>query len=526
MMRRLLWLLVLAFAGCSKCGSKPSPVAPVERWLPRGAVGVVVAPSVAGLGARLAALEHFKVVGFLAPTQGFPDAKAFADALVGQLGVDLRKAEALEQAGLDANRGLGVVALVTAQVYLVLPVKDAAKFEATFASLAQKRLGADVVAESVVDGVRLKTYSAKGATSPRAAFTLVDGFAFVATEDAVRSLPAAAKLGASESLAEDRALDAQRKTLGSTPDLWATLPKGSPVLARAPVTSLLVHLALEPLAFSVLSIGEPKPEALSQFAALVPKAPLTAAGLDRLPTDAFLHARFAGDPATVAGLVQPLLGTALGRVFADAGFDWAHALSLVKPGVVMALSLADRPPLGQGVPTLDLRRTNPFDYVHLTGLATVTSSTDTVAVMNQVAALAPRFGADMKASTRDDVQVWLTSYAQGEGVHFALKGDAMAFGAPVPRVRALVEAAPHSVVGNDGLGDSTLAVSVDFGKLRAAVRALPESAWGIGGFALKGTTLRWLDATDDLVSVRGSASFVGGQVLSSVVVSFSPEARR
>jgi hypothetical protein len=30
---------------------------------------------------------------------------------------------------------------------------------------------------------------------------------------------------------------------------------------------------------------------------------------------------------------------------------------------------------------------------------------------------------------------------------------------------------------------------------------MPSSAWGIGGFAIKATTIRWLDAIDDLRAV-------------------------
>jgi hypothetical protein len=46
-----------------------------------------------------------------------------------------------------------------------------------------------------------------------------------------------------------------------------------------------------------------------------------------------------------------------------------------------------------------------------------------------------------------------------------------------------------------------LAVVLDLRKLADAVKALPSEAWGIGGFAIKATTVRWLDALSDLRAV-------------------------
>jgi len=51
------------------------------------------------------------------------------------------------------------------------------------------------------------------------------------------------------------------------------------------------------------------------------------------------------------------------------------------------------------------------------------------------------------------------------------------------------------------LKDPVLGVVVDLRRLSDAVKALPSEAWGIGGFAIKATTVRWLDATDDLRAV-------------------------
>jgi hypothetical protein len=42
---------------------------------------------------------------------------------------------------------------------------------------------------------------------------------------------------------------------------------------------------------------------------------------------------------------------------------------------------------------------------------------------------------------------------------------------------------------------------LDLRKMSEAIRNLPSSAWGVGGFAIRATALRWLEATDDLRAV-------------------------
>ena len=53
-----------------------------------------------------------------------------------------------------------------------------------------------------------------------------------------------------------------------------------------------------------------------------------------------------------------------------------------------------------------------------------------------------------------------------------------------------------------------------------AIRNLPTSAWGIGGFAIKATTLRWLDAMDDLRAVTAVAYAKDGAVQLEVDLRF------
>ena len=62
----------------------------------------------------------------------------------------------------------------------------------------------------------------------------------------------------------------------------------------------------------------------------------------------------------------------------------------------------------------------------------------------------------------------------------------------------------------DGLdlsvADGEFVAVVDLRRLADSVKALPAEAWGVGGFAIKATAVRWMEATDDLHAVTFSLS--------------------
>ena len=113
----------------------------------------------------------------------------------------------------------------------------------------------------------------------------------------------------------------------------------------------------------------------------------------------------------------------------------------------------------------------------------------------------------MSKVDRNGTPMFFTTYAAGEGVHFAPRGDLVFFGSPVQRIDQLEavdpkvseEALVPSLLANDAV-----AMVIDLNRLATSVRELPSSAWGLGGFAIKATTVRWLDATDDLRAVTAS----------------------
>ncbi|MCA2977838.1 MAG: hypothetical protein INH37_06110 [Myxococcaceae bacterium] len=511
---RLAVLVAVLAAGCSRCGTKAGAEAGIERVLPRNAVAVVVVPSLERSGEKLRLLEQVKVAGFVAPLQGFASARAFADALVGQLGVDVRNPAELAKAGLDPARGLAAAALLTGDAYLVLPVKDAAALHARLEGLAVNRLGAGAAGEQTVGRVVVKTFSRQQGQPPRLGYALADGWAFVAADAAIAKLPQAASLTDVDRLTADAQLTKARASAGAV-DVYAWFPSGSVALQPTPLLNAFVTATLTPSAFTVDVTGQWKgaPELLAALEARPARDVAVA-----LPADAFLTGRYTGDAAGLGALAKAAVGPLLARAFDEGGLDVrAEVLEQLEPGAVFSLSLADRPPMDRGVPSFDVRQTNPFAYVHLSGVAPVKQAAVVMPTLEKVAALAPRFGARLERQQRDGKELFFTTWSQGQGVHFAPKGATVVFASPVQRLDALL--ASPAAPGPMATAAHAVEVKVDLVKLSGSVRALPESAWGLGGFALKPTTVRWLDATDDLRAVTLRLGAEGGVVKGRLVLS-------
>ncbi|HEX8438707.1 MAG TPA: hypothetical protein VF697_26610, partial [Archangium sp.] len=149
-----------------------------------------------------------------------------------------------------------------------------------------------------------------------------------------------------------------------------------------------------------------------------------------------------------------------------------------------------------------------FRYVHLVVVGESKDTTSIPATLEKVPAIAPRFGAEVKPSELGGQRVYLTSYRQGEGAHFAAVGDKVVMAAPQSRLEAALTGlkgpAGQNPVAEDLRGvlqGPVLGAVLDWRRLSDAVKGLPSEAWGIGGFAIKATTVRWLEATDDLRAV-------------------------
>lgn len=522
--RLLLLAVVLAFAGCSKCGKGTvKGAAPLEQMLPRGAVSVVVIPDLGRLGSKLQQVQQLKVAGFAAQLNGFTSAQQWGDALVQAVGIDVRNPQALKDAGLSPERGAGVAVMLDGTVFVLLPLADEAKFKALVTKLAAQRFGAVHASTSELNGVPVTVFDAAPGQPAKLGYALSQGWALLGAHESVAKLSGFGKLTDSDQLAKEPAYGAALKRLPGGSDLVVYLPPGSPAL-RWGAGSLAVAVSLEPTKSLTVTADAPwrgDPQMLEVLKRVEPK-PL----LKVLPADAFLVAQFAGDPKKAAPFVS-LVGPHLERAFRDANFDVkTQVLDHLAPGVFAGLSLSPDVRLQQ-MPELNIRTTNPFAYAHLTGVAEATEPKTIAPAIDQVAAAAPKFGAKIEKRERDGQTVYFTTYSAGEGVHLLPKDDRVYFGSPLAKVDEWMKLAPSEGPVTDPqlkavLDARAVAVVVDLARLSSQVRELPNEAWGLGGFAMKASSLRWLDATDDLKALTVGLEAKEGALQAQLVLKIVP----
>jgi hypothetical protein len=506
-----LLLVLLVFAGCSRCGDKQAvlgakPTTPA-RFLPRGAQASLVVPDLGVLGEKLARFQNLKLANFVAQLQNATSAEAFVSSIMRQVGVDLRSRQAMEAAGIDPGRGAGAALLGGNQAFSVLGVKDEKTLRDTFSKLARDRLGASESAEQKVPGGTLVTFSRPGSSQPLLGLLFTDGYALLGAGPVVSQLSGYATLPADKSLAEEPLLSASLKRLPAERDFYAFLPGGIGFLVPAGTTQSVTLTGVLAERAVTLRLDTPWPDTQASLAALVPQQSPELLGY--LPEDSVFVARFRGDPAQLGGIWPYLVGPYVTRAVQQSGFDVkGELLDKLKPGVVAGVSLAPTVQLGAGLPSLDLRRTNPFRYIHMAVVAEAKDAPGLSATLDKVPAMAQGFGAEVKPADVGGQRVYLTSYRQGEGAHFAAVGERVVLAAPQSRLEAALSKlkgpAGTNPVAEDlrgALDGPVLGAVLDLRRLSEAVKALPSEAWGIGGFAIKATTVRWLEATDDLRAV-------------------------
>jgi hypothetical protein len=236
-----------------------------------------------------------------------------------------------------------------------------------------------------------------------------------------------------------------------------------------------------------------------------PGAPL----LGNLPPETFLAARLGGDPAELRAVVDALLPRGIAVRLERAGLALDRdVLDHLRGAPVLGIGLLPMPDLSGGLPGAESRISNfnPFRLVTVSLFARVRDPAAARAVLERLAAEGGRF--EMEVATREEAgeQVYTASYAAGEGMTWGLVGDVLvaagsadAFAAARARLAGGAPAwAPADPAAAAALARSGASVHLDLPKLAAAVKAIPESAFGVGGFQIKDSLDNWTDLVSDV----------------------------
>ncbi len=469
-MRSRGWaLLLVAAAGCSRCGATKADAA--EELLPPHPPGAVVTAPLGALAQHIATLT-VKV----ASLPGGDQVGELHRGVTAQLGFDPLTSEGLASAGLDPDRGAAVAVFENQEWVASVPLAKPDLFLQTVQRVLVERAGFALLPEQP-KGARILERRGQ-----RVGVAVIRGYGLVArTTDPVAMIAGSKARPAEQSLARDPGLAGARSQLGAQ-DFIAWAPAGSTLPRRFTRRPL-------PGDFALSLQGSPQGIASRMFAELPAESAQRAAAslpgggawlVELLPADAPFRARLGIAPAQLRESLRgaPEVAALLDRLH---GAD-AEVLAAVAPGAAVSLGLAKGANIGEAIDYgLDFRRKSPFDTVQLVALAQVSDRPRLIKAFERIAMTMPELGARAERHG-DDFQV---SYPAGRGARFGvreLEGKQVAYlmgGTlrPDELRRTPRPASPETAVL---YGDAGAAVRIDFGKLAAALRELPPSAYGSG----------------------------------------------
>jgi hypothetical protein len=511
-----LGALLLLAVGCSRCGG-PKPVAgpadPAEL-APATTQLAVKVPNLLRLGEHTRTLAQLKVVGLLASLAGLGDGAGALSELQRQVGVDFTSAEGLTAAGIDPQGTLLTTQPQAGAPLVIVSVGDAAKLQAVLARLAKEKLGAERNTET--DGVTTFTGSAG---SPLLAWARRGALAILsAGPGCVEAVRASLSQPVEQSLGQQATYRAFAEAQRGR-DVIVYAGAQSP-LAGMGVTGLRLAAGLE--AHAVVVVAD-VPLTAAQSTALSSMS--GTAGTDlaaALDPDAVLLAKTATDAATLWPVVQAVVPGQVLNQLVRAGVRINENLANFKPGAALSLSLASKPNLGR-MPSFDPRETNPFAYVNLAALARVKDPALTAESLASLQKFGSVLGLTLQRRDVAKTPVYVVTYPLGEGASLALDGDRLAISGGEARMAPLLGRAPGAgpvlpPAIKPAFEAAGLAAYLDVSRAVQTLRAIPDSAYGLGGFAIKAALTRWLDAISEVKSVFFTADSVANRDVSVVHV--------
>lgn len=476
-------------------------VADPARFVPSSCGAALWLPSLDRAGQAFRTLSRLKAAQYVLTDERMT---AVANMLTKGVRLDRDPSRALTALGLDPREGLFVHVGQSGDTLLLwAPGNDPSKLVGRVRELASAWLGGVETSRRNIQGHQYEVLLAGAAKTPAVAYSAMANGALVALgKDPDKTLAEALTRPTNQSLAANESFDAARKARGAADLLVFVCPGAQAIARQGSQTGTLASIAgaLAPnggaLALSVdtrranptlvvdldMTITETLARALSPAA--VPGESGAALGA-RLDPDAFLTFRTRADPVHLKPIAESLLPKSMVLGLQETGLDLeTDVFANLRPGFAASVALSPVAKMDR-MPALNTRATNPFQYVRFEALGQVKDAERAAEALKKVAEAAPRFGARAEERTVGDTRTTVFRYKLGEGASFALSRGYVAVsggdGSMERLLARLGEPAP-SRAANDA---EVFHLSLDLAKLIAAIRAMPDSAFGVGGSVVR-----------------------------------------
>lgn len=515
---RITVLLVfgLILAGCGGCKKKEEVVDSPALFFPTSPPNYTAIAEPAQTARRLASFEKLRAAELAATLTGAGESDALLRPVIAQLGFDPRTEEGFAAVGMDGSRPLAFGTDTLGRWLLAVPVADASRFSSWVENQARLR-GAGTRSERTWEGSeaapvpsqRLVVHLGREG-DVRIAHTLRSGYGLIALgPDAADVVGLAASRTADRSLHGTSLHRQMQRRLGADRDLIAWMPQdedeghrvGVGLSLRDDTIDLRVLVDRGVLEMALLS--ELNKKSGGEHVSL-------------LSADDFFLVRLGANPTSLEPLLNAVFRGPM-RQLRRAGVEPKMLLSQLHPGVVLGVDLVPEPDLSGGLPStgaLATGETNPFGILQATLVARVKDPAAAQEALKKLADAGDALRMQVARREIEGVQAIVLGYEAGETMTLGIVGDRLLAAGGSDAFARLVHRAgePTADIGKRdpkawaAFENGASAAFLDVPLLAEKIDAIPEAAFGIGGFRMKSLLTQWVEPLREL---RGLALSVG-----------------